>query len=1322
MSAPTKEPDSRRGVPAGIVPRGPGDRAPLSYAQQRLWFLDRLAPGNTTYHLPLALALDGPLDVGVLERAVNEIVRRHESLRTTFGSADGDPVQVIAPRLSVALPVFVCDPASGVAPDEQARRVATEESERPFDLARGPLVRCRLVRLAEQRHVLVMVLHHIVADGWSLGVLLRELATLYTAFTRGGPSPLPELALQYADYAAWEREWLRGENLAEQLAYWKAQLEGAPAELELPLDRPRPAEQRFRGPSEPFVLAAPLAQGLRALGRREGTTLFMTLLAAFQALLYRYTRQTDLVIGTAVANRNRVDVEGLIGLFVNTLALRTDLSGDPTFGQLLRRVREVALAAFTHQDLPFEKLIEELRLVRDTARTPLFQVMFVFQDGPTIRSLSPELGLKLLPVETLAAKFDLILSLEEDGAGLKGAVRYNADLFERATIVRMIGHLRTLLEGVANEPAQPLSGLPLLTAAERRQLLIQFNDTRWDYPRDACIHELFEARADADPLAVAVVDQGRRWSYRALNERANRLAHHLREQGLSPNQRVGVVMDRSAEMISGVLAILKAGGAYVPLDPTDPPSRLCFLLQDTRVAGVLTQRKWAAAFRVEDVPVICIDEDDLAIAARPSTNPNVRATAGDLAYVMYTSGSTGQPKGVEVPHRGVVRLLFGVDYVPFADKLTVLMLAPINFDASTFELWGPLLHGGTCVVSAGRLPDLRDLERTLREHDVNCLWLTSTLFNLVIDERPQALSSVSHLVVGGEALSAAHVRKALDELPRTQIVNGYGPTEGTTFTCCYPIPRPLDSGLRSIPIGRPIANTRVYVLDPDRQLLPVGVPGELYIGGDGLARGYWHQPELTAERFVADPFGGGPGARLYKTGDRCRWRADGTIEFLGRLDHQVKIRGHRTEPGEVEAALLTHPAVREAAVVAHEFSAGDWRLVAYLVGPPALDGAELRSFLGRSLPDYMVPSDFILVDSLTVTPNGKLDRRKLPVPALGGHGLGTAFVAPQTPAEKRLAEIWRPILGCGEIGIHDNFFDLGGHSLLVARLADRAEDAFGRALPLNIVFRRPTLRGMAEWLERDVPGKSSPARPGEAAFLQTPSFFCLGKGPTLASYLGETRVYGWDLERERWTTRPRIDEMARFFVTKVRAIQPHGPYVLGGYSGMGVVAFEAAQQLYAQGQEVRLLVLFDATSLPSRKGSPRLVRGFSAVARARYHWRNLAMRRPLLWPSYVVDRLNTKLLKMVYGIPGLNRICPMPHAIRMGAEIKKYAPQDYPGRVVFFAASNRDDEDSGHNSYREWCERAHGGFQAHVIPGDHHTMFEEPNVRVLIGHLERLIR
>jgi amino acid adenylation domain-containing protein len=1087
---------SRR-KPEVVTLLGQGTRHALcSFSQQRLWLLDQLEPGTSTYNTHKAIRLSGALDAGALQRSLGEIVSRHEALRTTFTAVDGEPVQVIAPSMDVELSTEDLSGLPQAEREARATRSAGEEARRPFDLERGPLVRARLLRLGEEEHLLLYTMHHIVTDGWSTGVFWRELGALYEAFSSGEPSPLVEPAIQYADFAVWQRGWLTGEVLEEQLGYWRHQLSDLPA-LELPTDRPRPAAvQAHRGARQRLELPEGSTRALKELARMEGATLFMVLLAAFQVLLSRYSGQEDIAVGTPIAGRNRPGDEGLIGRFVNTLVMRTDLSGDPTFRELLGRVREAALGAYDHQDLPFERLVEELQVHRDLSRVPLSPVMLALQNVPRESLQLPGLNLEQQEVEGGTVKYDLFFSMSEE-KGLKGGLAYNADLFDEAMIGRMVGHFRTLLEGIVAAPDRHLSELPLLTEEELHQLLEEWNGTETPYSQDRCIQELFEEQVERTPDAVAVVFEEQQLTYRELNRRANQLAHHLRALGVGPGVLVGICAERSVEVVVGLLGILKTGGAYVPLDPAYPKERLSFMLEDARAPVLLTQERLVGGLPEHVATVVRLDADWPVIAQEAEENPTSGTAADDLAYVIYTSGSTGRPKGVMIEHRALssyVAAAIAAYEITASDR--VLQLASLSYDGSVEEVFPCLTSGATLVLRSDRMIDsMQRFGRECGERAISVLFMPTAFWHELVSaferEKLTLPPSVRLVSFGGQKALAQRVAQWHEGQTATpaRLFNTYGPTEATVVaTLCELRPEAgQGNAKREVPIGRPLGDTRVYILDGNLNPAPIGVPGELHIGGSCLARGYLNRPELTSERFIPDPFSDAPEARLYKTGDTARWRSDGNIEYVGRIDDQVKIRGFRVEPAEVEATLEEHAALQGVAVVVRNDSSGDERLVAYMVPHrhPAPTVGELRGYLKERLPEYMVPSAFVTLEALPLTPNGKIDRRALQAPDPAGLRAENAYAEPRTRAEEVLAGIWEEVLGLGRVGIHDDFFELGGHSLLATRVVSRVGDALRVELPLRYLFETPTVAGLAERIE---------AIQGSAPSVGTLSSYSLSQG------------------------------------------------------------------------------------------------------------------------------------------------------------------------------------------------------------------------------------
>jgi amino acid adenylation domain-containing protein len=1088
----------------------------LSFAQERMWFLEELEPGLAVNNVPIGIVLEGDLNLGALEQSLNTLVARHASLRTSFCSAQGRPTAQANPAVKLELPLVALDHLSDRERAAEVERVMAGEAGQPFDLGQGLLLRTRLLRLDRRKHLLMLTTHHIVSDGWTMGVLYRELRELYEAFVRDGNAALPALPLEFADYARWQREWLQGEVLEEQLGYWKRQLQGPLPVLDLPADHPRPAQQSYRGAVKCFTLPDALSEALRSLCRREDVTLFMLLLGAFQTLLHRYSGQTDIVTGTTVAGRTRAELEGLAGLFLNTLALRTDLSGEPTFRELLQRVRKIALEAYTYQHVPFEKVVEAVDVERDLSRSPVFQAMFILQKAPLPSARAGDLEWSSVSVHNGASKFDLTLSMEEDGEQLNGYVEYNCALFEADTVARLLGHFQTLLEGVVENPDAKLGALPMLTAAEQKQLLEDWNPARTSYPGSACVHTLIEEQVARTPDAIAAAFENQQLTYRQMNERADALAGHLLSLGVGPDVRVGLCLNRSLDMLVALLGVLKTGAAYVPVDPLHPKERLEFMLEDSRASVLLTQQpvRDHCKFEIPDLKVLCLDalvdgtrsiapdgsrtrtrtKDDDDRGPRSTHHASTPHSAfrtpqsSSPAYVIYTSGSTGKPKGVVIPHRAVVNFLTSMAREPGLTADDVLIaVTTLSFDIAVLELLLPLTVGARVVIADhDETLDGHALRALLERHRATVVQATPVTWRLLLDAgwsiKPRSTDSLvreSGTAAGQHADMAARAPasppfkalvggEALPEELAAQLIargvelwNMYGPTETTVWSTCARI-RDTSKG---ITIGKPIANTVIRILDPWKNLCPAGVPGELCIGGDGVALGYWGRPDLTADRFIPDPYR--PGAVLYRTGDLARWRNDGALEHLGRLDFQVKLRGFRIELGEIEAVIAQHPAVRETAVIAREDTAGDKRLVAYVVagnGPPDLM-EQLRARLRAALPEYMVPLHFVLLDALPRTHNGKIDRKALPAPNVANASNCAPAVAPRTPAEEMVLGIFRSLLDREDFGVLDNFFDLGGHSLMAARLMAQLRTESGVDLPLRDLFTRPTVAGLAEAID-----------------------------------------------------------------------------------------------------------------------------------------------------------------------------------------------------------------------------------------------------------------
>ena len=1042
-----------------VCPMVHGLNAPLSFAQQRLWVLDKLEPNSATYNLPSALRVEGLLNVAALEQSLNEIIRRHEVLRTTFTIIDGEPAQLTSPPVPI-VPVALSfiDLSELPEAEKHAERLAREEAEKPFDLSRGPLLRAGLARLSEARHLLLVTMHHIVADGWSITLLVQELGELYAAYSRGEKSRLRKLEVSYADYAVWQRQWLTGERLEKQMGYWREQLRGELPVLKLPLAKARTAEPRHRGGLETVVVGRELTQQLRELGRREGATLFMTLLAAWQVLLWRLSGEKEVVVGTPVAGRGRGELEPLIGFFVNTLVLRTKLAKEASFVEMLGRVREVCLEAYAHQEVPFERVVEELRPERELSHSPLFQVLFALQNAPTHELVLSDLKLTVLEIEHPAARFDLALEVSETTGELDCRLTYDIDLFDGATIARMAHHLVNLAHAITADPKQPISTITLLSDDERQQLLFEWNLTQVDFLKPRCINELIEEQAERTPDALAVVFGDMSLSYRELNERANQWAHRLQHFGARPETLIGLCVERSAEMIVGLLAILKAGAAYVPLAPDTPQERLGMILKEAGIELLLTQQKLVEQLPAGIAHLWPLDCDQKLNES--TEKPVMKTGAGNLAYVIYTSGSTGRPKGVEITHRNLVHST-SARFVYYDEPVrSFVLVSPFFFDSSVAGIFWTLCQGGKLVLPPKDFErDFTSFATLIEDEKASHLLCLPAVYSLLLRQAaPKQLRSLSSVIVAGEPCPLELPKRHFQKMAHASLYNEYGPTESTVWSTVYKC-NPHDC-VTTIPIGRPVPNVQTYVLDDARQPVPVGVVGEVYIGGEGLARGYLNSPAQTAERFVPHPFSLEPGARLYATGDLARYLTGGDFEYLGRRDHQVKVRGYRIELGEIEMALMDHPAVLEAAVIVTD----ERRVVAYLTMNGPITTEELRDFLRNRLPGYMLPSQFVLLDQMPLGTNGKLDRSALPAVGASRPILTAGYAAPQTPLEQTIAEVWQEFLQLKTVGVNDVFFELGGHSLLLVLVHEKLQQRLGREVPIADLFKFPTVRALAQHL------------------------------------------------------------------------------------------------------------------------------------------------------------------------------------------------------------------------------------------------------------------
>ena len=1220
-----------------IPPRPAAESAPLSFAQERLWFLDQYEPGSTVYNMPRAFRLSGRLDISALERSLNEIVRRHETLRTTFRSVEGEPRQVVAAELTLPLPII---DLRDLSDDERAEAVchrAAEVIRRPFDLGRGPLLRTMLLRLRQEEHILFLDMHHIVSDGWSMAIFFRELWALYEAYVAGRPSPLPELPIHYADYAVWQRSWLHGDLIESQLSYWRRQLENL-APLNLPADRPRPPVQTFHGGREALVLTKDLTRALKGLSRREGASLFMTLLAAFKILLYRLTGQDDVAVGSPIAGRHRAEIEGLIGCFLNTLVLRTQLSGDITFKELLARVREVCLDAYAHQDVPFEKLLEELRPERGLSRTPLFQVFFNMVNVPE-RVKPAGLQMEPVPFGDVESKFDLTIYVRETNGSLQFHWVYNTDLFDRERIQEMSRQYEKLLMQIAEDAARNIHAHSLLTPRARELLPNPGEALAADW--FGSVHDRFAYQAGCRPDQIAVTDPSTSWTYAELNARSNQLAHYLLESGIQREEAVAVYAHRSASLAWALLGILKAGAAFLILDPAYPAARLIQYIRAAKPRGVIElQAAGTVSNELESIfrttadfcvalPELTGVQADNTLEDYSAANPEIAIHPDDLAYVSYTSGSTGEPNGIMGTHGPLSHFLKwqGEEFaLGSSDRFS--FLSGLSHDPALRDIFAPLWAGGTlCIPNPEELGSPDYLSRWLKREEITIAHMTPTMIQLLpeiiseIAPRPRnndAASALRYAFFGGDKLTKRDVSRFQSLFPSVTCVSFYGATETPQAMGHFVIPQQRDKGcgdevtIEKIPVGRGIEGVQLLVLNDAEQLAGIGEVGEIHVRTPYLARGYLGDDALTHKRFVANPFTKIVADRLYKTGDKGRYLSDGTLEFIGRTDHQVKIRGFRIELGEIETVLSQHPAVREAVALAREDAPeendgiknkkskienlkSNKRLVAYVV--PRLEASptinELRSFIKQKLPEYMVPSVFIFLDSLPLTPNGKIDRKVLPAPDAGRPELRERFMASRTPTEEMLAGIWAKLLGVDKVGIRDNFFDLGGHSLLAVRLFAEIEKAFKKRPPLSGLFQEPTIEHLARLITQENPTTTPTSLVAIQPRGVKPPFFCVHElfgdvfcYANLARHLGDDQPFyalqarGLDGTEEPFA---EIAAMAAHYIEAIRTVQPQGPYALGGLCFGGVVAFEMAQQLRSKGEMVSLVALLDS-GVNSRRG------------------------------------------------------------------------------------------------------------------------------------------
>lgn len=1325
---------------------------PLSFAQQRLWFFDNLKPGSALYNLPSAVRIQGELDVAAVKKAFDVMVVRQESLRTRFVNEDGAALQVVQEAGPANFKVVDLRKGGLRASPDVVDAALQNEARKAFDLATGYLMRAVLFKTAAQEHVLLVTLHHIVSDAWSVSVLFREFALCYEAIGSGSAPILPPLPVQYVDYTLWQREGLANEAMEKHGQYWKQQLKQVPPLLELPTEKARPARQAFRGAWAVRTLPKILTAQTRDLSKQKNVTPFMLLLGVFKVLVYRHTQQADLVIGSPIAGRTHFETEGIIGFFVNTLVLRTDLSGNPSFSETLARVRKVTLEGYAHQDYPFDKLVEELQPARSSSYSPLVQVLFAFNGEDTQRLTLPGLKTDSLAIDTATSKFDLILTVQDQGETLALNAEYDVELFSAAAMERMLGHFQQLLEAVVANPEQRIDDVVILAAEERDLLMKEWDGKRTHYPANKSLGTLFQEQAELFPEKIAVRCGQQQLTYRALNEQTNALAWCLVAQGVKKGDSVVLLTERSLETVVAVLAIIKAGAGYVSLEPHTPTERLRGMLGDVSPAFILSQEKFAA--KLEEVlageggkPVRCafLDRDKAQLFQQDGRTPLPQAGPEDVAYISFTSGSTGRPKGVRVPHRGVVRLVKNTDYAPFQTDEIFLQLAPLAFDASTLEIWGPLLNGGQLVVFPPHIPSMAELADLIRAQSITTLWLTAGLFHQLVEYDCDCFKGLRRVLAGGDVLSPAHVAKILG---KCEIINGYGPTENTTFTCCHRITAESLTG-RSVPIGRPIANTDVYVLDEGRKLVPIGVAGELYTGGDGLALDYLNAPELTAEKFIQAAIVEGAEKRLYRTGDKVRWLENGELEFLGRLDSQTKIRGFRVELSEIENTLKKHSSIADCLVVIRNGEPGQKELGAYWVSRDGqgISSERLRMFLQASLPDHMVPKRFAQVEKFPLNANGKVDRNLLPPLTNSSTGTVTTreVLEPRDKIERQLVKIWEDVLGIHPVGIQDNFFELGGHSLMAVKLVAQLEKVMGSRVPVAEVFLRPTVEQLAGYLKELQPKKTLQhivEIQGKGA--QRPLFLVHGVGggmfwgyTNLANHLGKDQpIMAFSSQglngQEEFKT---IREMAACYVAELLEYQPEGPYRLGGYCFGGNVAYEMARILEAQGQEVSLLALINCMPPNSSydRAEVKSALGIKFFLNLSY-WAGYFLQleakhqRSLLWWKLKgalkrLKRLGRHLRKQkeVVDVEDYVDLASQPEDRR---ELWKthiealmtHHPEPYNGQLTLFRTRGHSLWCSFDDSYG-WDQLATKGTSIRYVAGAHESILEEPYVKATANEL-----
>jgi amino acid adenylation domain-containing protein len=1313
---PAEEPTIRR------YPRS--DFIPLSYAQQGMWFLHQLEGNHPAYSVLMAMRLRNRLDIEALEKSLAELVRRHESLRTCFPNVGGQPFQRILEPMPHPLRLRDLQDFEGPDQNEQIQKISLDFGTKPFDLENGPLFRNMLIRFSPEDHILLLSMHHIITDGWSLRILFAELNELYEAFSTCRPHQLKDLNVQYADFTLWQRKWLQADRLQPLVEFWRERLADTPEAIALNTDKPRPPVATFNGGEILFNIGPDLAGQLKELGERAGTTSFMTLLAAYAALLHRYSGMDDLVIGSPAANRTHTELEGIIGFFVNTLALRVNLQGDPTFMELLARVREMFLEAYAHQELPFEILVQSLEADRDLSRNPLFQVMFAFQSRPSVPTRIGHLDVEKMIFPLGISRFDINLMILGALEGFTCRWEYNSDLFHQDTAVQMSGHLLAILEAAVQEPGLHLSEIPLLSDNEREVLLDGWSTTCHGNEILGCTHKWVEDQVKRAPAEIAIEYKGTKISYLDLNRMANQLAHNLQKRGVGPDVLVGIYMQRSINAMLGVLGVLKAGGAYVPLDPTYPKERIAFMLSDSQVGVILTDESLGHKLPENLATVLSLGEDWQAFSQESTENPVSEVNDQNLAYVMYTSGSTGFPKGVAMPHRGLSNLINWQLRHSTVPKAKTLQFTTLSFDVSFQEIFATWCGGGTLVlISDEAVRDFQMVGKVMAEAHVERLFIPFAglqhLADVLDDEAIDALHLKEVYTAGEQLRITPPIVRLFSRLNGCVLHNHYGPTETHVITAHRLRGKPQDWPTIP-PIGRPIDNAQVFILDPHMEPVPIGVTGDLYAGGPGLARGYINRPDEDRERFIPHPFEDAPDERLYKTGDLARYLRNGDIEFLGRTDDQVKIRGFRVELGEIETVLGQLPEVQTCVVSMKGDRPGDQQLTAYIIPREgsSIDFGAIKRNLRRKLPEHMIPSSLVQIESLPMTPSGKVDRRGLPEPRSMRSEQVQDWVGPRDSLEHRIAAVWEQVLGIYPIGVHEDFFDLGGHSLMAVRLISGIAKTTGITLPIAAMFQASTIEDQAEVLR----SKDWQEKDSSLVIIQTggtkPPLFCIHYyGGNVLIYRDlarllarERTVYGLQALGLEGKTRPhtRIEEMAAHYIEEIRSVQPVGPYHLAGASMGGNIAYEMARQLKSMGEEVGVVALFDTVGIPKNSRPMH--------DRVQIHLMQLGRRTFQDKIGYLLERSRFRITRFIYGSYLLTGL-PLPRFLwdlehtTLQAFIN-YRPGQFDGDVMLFRATHRA-PGTTKSPYLGWDTIIGGKIKIVEVPGEHATILMEPGVRVV---------